>query len=74
MKRYEFHLTISPNDYLDYYRGIAKSVVVSIARGQSLEFPASLLRPFVTDAGIEGSFVLLCDENNKCIDLRRVGR
>jgi hypothetical protein len=74
MKRYEFQLRISPQDYLDYYRGIVQSVVVRAVSGQRVQFPASLLRPFVTDAGIEGSFLLLCDENNKCIELRRVGR
>jgi hypothetical protein len=74
MKRYEFHLRMTPNDYLDYYRGIVQSVVVRAASGQRVQFPASMLRPFVTDAGIEGNFVLLCDENNKCIELRRVGR
>ena len=73
MKRYEFRLCISPGDYLDHYRGIVKSVVVLTESGQSLQFPASMLRPFVTDAGIDGRFVLLCDENNKCVDLRRLG-
>jgi len=39
--------------------------------GQSLEFPASLLVKFVTREGIEGDFVLTCDDKNKCIELER---
>ncbi len=72
MNRYEFTLRISPEAYLDYYRGIARVVVVPTTGGETLQFPARLLRKFVTNGGIEGRFVLLCDANHKCIDLQRV--
>ena len=71
MKRYEFHLRISAERYLDYYRGIARQVVVRCPGGVTIQFPASLLQPFVTPAGIEGDFVLTCDEQNKGAELRR---
>jgi hypothetical protein len=74
MQRYEFCLNISPAAYLDYYRGLVRSVMVTTRNGQTLQFPAALLQKFVTDAGINGHFVLLCDANNKCVELQRVNR
>jgi hypothetical protein len=71
MKRFEFHLSISAERYLDYYRGIARQVVVRSPGGVTIQFPASLLQPFVTPAGIDGDFVLTCDEQNKGAELRR---
>ncbi|MHB8948889.1 MAG: DUF2835 family protein [Rhodoferax sp.] len=72
MKRFEFHLSISPERYLNYYRGTVKQVHVRCANGVSIQFPASLMTQFVTAAGIHGDFVLTCDENFKGADLRRL--
>jgi hypothetical protein len=44
MNRYEFHLRISADQYLDYYRGTVRHVIARCATGQSVQFPASLLR------------------------------
>lgn len=72
MNRYEFHLRISPEQYLDYYRGVVKHVVVRCTTGQTVQFPASLLQKFVTTEGIHGDFVLTGDENNRSADLQRI--
>jgi Protein of unknown function (DUF2835) len=72
MNRYQFSLRISAEQYLDYYRGTAQHVIVRCTTGQSVQFPAFLLRRFVTADGIEGHFVLTCDEKQKCVDLQRV--
>ena len=72
MKRYEFHLHISAEQYLDYYRGLIRHVRVRCADGQTLQFPASLLQKFVAADGIHGDFVLTCDEHNKGSELRRL--
>lgn len=72
MKRYEFHLRISAEQYLDYYRGIVEQVFVHCTDGKTLQFPAHLLKKFVTTAGIHGDFVLTSDDNGKCTDLQRV--
>jgi hypothetical protein len=71
MRRYEFHLRIAPHAYLDFYRGVARVVVATADSGESIQFPASLLRRFVTDGGIDGHFALTIDANNKCVDLQR---
>lgn len=72
MNRYAFHLRISPEQYLDYYRGAVRHVIVRSTTGQTVQFPASLLLRFVVKEGIYGDFVLVCDDNNKCIELQRV--
>ena len=72
MNRYQFHLRISPERYLDYYRGPVRHVMVRSTSGQTVQFPASLLQRFVAKEGIYGDFVLVCDDNHKCIDLQRV--
>jgi hypothetical protein len=72
MNRYQFRLSISSEQYLGYYRGQIRHVIASCNNGQTVQFPASLLRRFVTDEGIHGEFELTCDENHKCVDLQRL--
>jgi len=72
MNRYEFHLSISPDQYLDYYGGTVRQVVVRSTSGLSVQFPASLLQRFVTPEGIHGNFVLTCDEQHKNSRLERL--
>jgi len=72
MNRYEFHLRITADQYLDYYRGTARSVVVRCTTGQNVQFPASLLQQFVTTDGISGHFALTCDERNRKPHLERL--
>ena len=72
MNRYEFHLQISSEQYLDYYRGEVRSVVARTADGQTVQFPASLLQRFVTHDGIYGSFILTCDDQFKNAEMERL--
>ena len=69
---YEFHLRIPPGQYLDYYRGTVRHVIVRCLNGQTVQFPASLLQQFVTKEGIHGDFVLTSDEHHKCTELQRL--
>ena len=73
MPNYSFHLRISSDQYLDYYRGVVKNVVVRATSGQTVQFPASLLQRFVSPEGIHGDFVLECDDNNKLVGIKRKG-
>lgn len=68
---YYFPLQISRERYLAYYRGAVKNVLVTMQDGSTLQFPASALRPFVTNDGVNGQFILRVDENNKIIELIR---
>lgn len=74
MKRFQFELHLSPEQYLDFYRGVARQVLVRCSTGQTLQFPAAFLQRFVTQAGIHGRFELFCDEHHKCVELKRLDR
>ena len=71
MNRYEFELRLSSEKFLDFYRGRARNVSVQCSTGQTVQFPANLLRKFVSPEGVHGRFVLTCDANNKLIGLER---
>jgi len=73
MREYHFRIAISAERYLAHYQGLVCGVVVTLADGTRLEFPAESLRPFVTHDGIYGQFVLRVDANNKLQSLQRVG-
>jgi hypothetical protein len=73
MNRFEFQLHISPEECLDYYRGLVRHVVVRSTSGKVVQFPASLLQRFITSEGIHGSFVLTCDQHYKHPGLERSG-
>jgi hypothetical protein len=73
MTEYRFQLAIPAEKYLAYYEGAAQQVVVTLASGQRLQFPADSLRPFVSHDGVYGEFVLRVDANNKLLALERVG-
>lgn len=72
MKSYEFHLHLSSTQYLQYYRGTAKSVIARCTDGQTIQFPASLLQKFLAPGGINGKFVLTSEDNHKGLELRRL--
>ena len=71
MNRYEFELHLSSEKFLDFYRGRARNVSVQCTTGQTVQFPANLLRKFVSPEGVHGRFVLTCAANNKLIGLER---
>jgi len=72
MKRYEFHLSISPERFLAYYRGEVRQVFVRCSNGLTIKFPAFLLKQFVTVDGIHGDFVLTTEDDNKGAVLQRM--
>lgn len=71
MKRFEFVLSIPSQQYLAYYRGSVRQVLAQSTTGATVQFPAALLTPFVTTAGISGRFVLTCEDSGKGAELRR---
>lgn len=72
MTRYEFHLSIPPERYVEYYRGNVRHIVARATTGQNVQFPASLLQRFVTDEGVTGHFALTVDDQHKVIRLERL--
>ncbi|MDT8383864.1 MAG: DUF2835 domain-containing protein [Gammaproteobacteria bacterium] len=74
MHEYRFHLAIPAEEYLAYYEGVMRAVVVSLASGQRLQFPAESLRPFVSREGVYGEFVMRVDGQNRLQGIERVMR
>ena len=70
--RVRFALNISQDELLSYYEGTARAVMVKASDGRNIQFPANVLRPFVTGDGVRGIFEMVFDENNKLMDMRRV--
>jgi len=67
-----FPLSIPGDVYLSYYEGAARAVVVTSFDGRRIQFPAKVLRQFVTRDGIQGVFEMEFNENNKCVAIRRI--
>ena len=67
-----FRLDIPPSELSLFYRGIAKDVVTSTSDGRRIQFPASLLRPYIDHSGVQGVFVLEFDDRHKFVSLRKV--
>lgn len=72
MKRFEFSLDISAQEYLQYYRGNINKVVARCVDGKTVQFPAGLLTPFVSSTGIRGRFLMTCDDQGKAAELTRL--
>ncbi len=70
--RFVFWLRISPERYLDYYRGVVSVVHARCIDGTTVQFPASQLRRFIRPEGIHGLFELQCDAQHKFVGLRRL--
>jgi len=54
------------------YRGQANRVQVTSRDGRRVNLPAHHLRPFVTHAGVHGSFELEFDDSGRLLALRRL--
>lgn len=69
--QYEVPLSIDREEYLHSYSGHAKVVVARDVHGKRLQFPALALRPFVSHSGIQGTFIISVDVDNRLVDIRR---
>ncbi len=56
-----FQLNISEAEYLRFYQGSARDVIVMSTEGRTIKFPANLLRDFVAHDGIHGYFEIEFD-------------
>jgi len=67
-----FELNISSEEYLPYYKGIVKNVVVTTADNKTIQFPASFIQKFLSHDGIRGKFKLIFDHDHKLISIDRL--
>jgi len=72
MNHFEFSISLSAQEYLQYYRGNVTQAMAKCTDGTTIQFPALRLKSFVTSGGIRGRFILSCDENGKGSEVKRV--
>ena len=68
----EFRLSISPDEYVRYYRGQVKFVMVTSNSGLKVRFPANLLTPYVSRQGVQGHFILRYLATGKAVSLDKI--
>jgi hypothetical protein len=72
MRRFQFRLDLSVAACEKYYRGQVNQVMARSTDGTSIQFPALLIKPFVSGNGVHGLFTLTCDDDGKNSNLQRV--
>lgn len=66
------NIQISAQDYLAHYQGFAREVVARAEDGRVIRFPANILQPFITHAGISGCFVISFGQDNRFSGIRAI--
>lgn len=72
MNAVEVNLYISPDEYQRWYQGSAKHVHATTVDGRSVQFPAPILRSFVTREGIRGRFRIHFDTQNRFQTIEKI--
>ncbi len=72
MSRLIVPLSISKSEYLKWYSGSATTVTANTQQGVSINFPASILKPFITHAGVHGVFAIEFDAENRFLDIQQI--
>lgn len=71
-QKVRFRLAIPAEVYAAYYRGAIKAVSVTASDGRRIQFPVNLIHQFLSCEGIYGTFEMLFDEKQKCLDIHRI--
>ncbi|GHF93031.1 DUF2835 domain-containing protein [Thalassotalea marina] len=71
MRHFYFSINITSYDFLPYYQGRVKDIVVTSDQGLRVQFPAMHLRPFLTRSGISGRFCLQT-EQGKFVSIAKI--
>ena len=62
-------LNIPVHRYLSYYEGTAEDVVTTSLDGRKVRFPARVLRPYLTQYGITGTFLITFDDHHRFVSI-----
>lgn len=67
-----FSIRLSYEKYLGYYQGYADDVLVTAIDGRKIQFPAEILKPYLTREGINGNFIIHFNNQNKYQSLQKI--
>jgi hypothetical protein len=71
MQTVTVRLEISSERFQAYYQGVVEYVVARSTDGRTIQFPARVLRPFISYQGIQGTFEITFDASMKFQSIRR---
>ncbi len=69
--KYYFGINMTSQEFLPYYQGRIRSIIVTSNSGVRVEFPAMHLRNYLTASGIRGQFCLQT-RDNKFLSLDKI--
>lgn len=69
----QFSIKLSYDKYIAFYKGYAQNVLVRSNDGRKIQFPAEILKPYLTREGINGHFIIHFDDRNKYQSLQKIG-
>ena len=72
MKSIIVNLSISTEEFQRLYEGSVKTVFTRSIDGRSIRFPASILRPYVLHNGVQGTFQIDFDAENRFQSIQRL--
>ena len=65
-------ISISPDEWIKLYQGVATDVHTRARDGRSVRFPARILSRFFLNDGVRGSFRILFDDSGKFTSIERL--
>jgi hypothetical protein len=65
-------ISISPDEWIKLYQGVATDVNTKARDGRSVRFPARILSRFYLQDGVRGSFRILFDDAGKFSSIERL--
>lgn len=72
MRSVYVQLNIPADEFQLLYQGVAKSVNARSLDGRRINFPANILRPFVSHAGVVGTFAIHFSEENRFLSIEKI--
>lgn len=67
-----FNINISEHDFIAYYKGVVKNIIVRSEDGRTIQFPAHLLQKFTSHSGVKGRFKINYGADNRLVAITRV--
>ncbi len=65
-------LAINTQEFARLYRGHARDVICTARDGRTVQFPANVLRQFLTHTGVHGEFKISFSADNKFSKVEKI--
>tara|TARA_R110002049_G_scaffold225521_1_gene397430 strand:+ start:51766 stop:51987 length:222 start_codon:yes stop_codon:yes gene_type:complete len=65
-------LAINTQEFAQLYRGQARQVICTAKDGRTVQFPATVLRQFLTHSGVHGEFEIFFSQDNRFTKIKKL--